>query len=127
MKLFCTVFFLFFTIRVAAQQDNGELSTLLYPEVYLVIELEEEQELPLVEVMAFCKDLELGWIENDEKLILYKVFPTGIGVEKHSLDIQEALIENPRLKPVFIKMYGREYLPTRYQAITHLGKYPNQY
>lgn len=120
MKLFCTVFFLFFTIRAAAQQDHGSLSTLLYPEVYLVIDLEKKQELPLVEVMAFCEELELGWIENEEKLVLFKVFPTAIGVEKHSLDIQEALIENPKLNSLSFKMYGREYLPARYHAIVSL-------
>ncbi|MFD2034186.1 hypothetical protein ACFSKL_05250 [Belliella marina] len=88
----------------------------LYPEIYQVIELEESRGVLLVDLINFCEEQELKLVQKGAQLILFKIYPSFLGVEKATMDLEEKMVQNigPHAKIKSIKSYGREYLPEEF-------------
>ncbi|MCH7398482.1 hypothetical protein MM236_10800 [Belliella sp. DSM 107340] len=91
----------------------------LYPEVYQVIELEQCENAVLADLINFCEEQELTLILEDQQMKLFKIYPSFLGVEKATLDLEEKIAHQIGLhaKVKSIKSYGREYLPEEYHPL----------
>lgn len=90
----------------------------LYPEVYQVIELEECEKTLLVDLINFCEEEDLELILKGQGVKFFKIYPSFLGVEKATLDLEEKITfqNGIHAKIKSIKSYGREYLPKEYHS-----------
>lgn len=121
MKFFLTFFFIFITVRAAGQnQVSIEPVFILYPEIYQIISIEKEEEVPLVELLHFCNEFGMELYEEEGQLFIAKVYPSSLGLERNTLEIKDKLSLKSGIQVKSIQSFGREYLPGKYAWVTRL-------
>ncbi|WP_291787856.1 hypothetical protein [Cecembia sp.] len=115
MRFFFLLFFLFFSVRSAAQvAQDDKPSLLLYPEVYEVIHLintVESQKL-IAEILGDSKQVLWKALENE--IILIKVHASHKDSKKPDEKLESWLNQFIEFTILSNKNYGREYLPQAY-------------
>lgn len=108
-----------FQVMAQDQQKAPINRMVLYPEVYQFIELEDNQEILLTDLMGFCEEQELKLIQKGRQLMLLKIYPSFLEVEKTSNDLKEKIAPHAKIKSIV--SYGREYLPKEYHYLTAIN------
>ena len=128
MKYFLTLFFIFITVRAAGQDRVSiEPVLILYPEIYQIISIEKEEEVPLLELLHFCNEFGMELHEEEGQLFIVKIYPSSLGLERGTLEINDKLSFQPGIQVKSIQSYGREYLPSKYAWATHLKPKTSNY
>ena len=121
MKYFLTFFFIFLTVRAAGQnQVSIEPVLILYPEIYQIISLEKEEEVPLMEIFQFCEEFGMELHEEEGQLFIAKIYPSSLGLERSTLEIKDKLSLQPTIQVKSIQSYDKEYLPVKFAWATLL-------
>jgi hypothetical protein len=128
MKYFITFFFIFLTVRAAGQnQVSIEPVLILYPEIYQIISIEKEEEVPLLELLQFCNEFGMELHEEEGHLFMAKIYPSSLGLERNTLEIKDKLSLQPGIQVKSIQTFGREYLPGKYSWATLLRPKTSDY
>jgi hypothetical protein len=115
MRFFLLLFFLFFSVRSAAQVAYDEkASVLLYPEVYEVLHIQNTIESQNLIVEKLTESEQVFWKVLENEIILIKVHALHPDSKNPDKNLSNMLKRSPQISILSIKRYGREYLPQAY-------------
>ena len=115
MRFFLLLFFLFFSVRSAAQvAQDDKPSLLLYPEVYEVIHLQNTLENQKLIAEKLGESKEVFWKALENEIILIKVHASQPGSKNPDKSLVDLLKQSSEFTILSNKRYGREYLPQVY-------------
>lgn len=115
MRFFLLVFFLFFSVRSAAQVSREDKpSVLLYPEIYEVIYIQNTVETQGLIGEKLIDSENVFWKALENEIILIKVHASHPGSKNQDKSLELLLKPSPEFKIISSKRYGREYLPQAY-------------
>lgn len=115
MRFFLLLFFLFFSVRSAAQvAQDDKPSLLLYPEVYEVIHLLNKVESQKLIAEKLGESKEVFWKALENEIILIKVHASQPDSKNPDKSLVDLLKQSSEFTILSNKRYGREYLPQVY-------------
>jgi len=115
MRFFLLLFFLFFSVRSAAQVSNQDKpSVLLYPEVYEVIHLQNTVESQNLMAEKLGDSKQVFWKTLENEIILIKVHSSNLDAKNPDKSLELLFKPSPEFNIISSKRYGREYLPQVY-------------
>jgi hypothetical protein len=115
MRFFLLVFFLFFSVRSAAQVSREDKpSVLLYPEIYEVIYIQNTVETQGLIGEKLIDSENVFWKALENEIILIKVHASHKDSKKPDEKLESWLKQSTEFTILSNKHYGREYLPKAY-------------
>lgn len=120
MRYFLLLFFLFFSVRSAAQVSNDDKpSVLLYPEVYEVIHLQNTLESQNLIAEKLGDSKQVFWKTLENEIVLIKIHASHLDAKNPDKSLELLLKPSSEFNIISSKRYGREYLPQAYVWCLH--------
>ncbi|WP_194776393.1 hypothetical protein [Pararhodonellum marinum] len=121
MKIFSGILILMvsFSFQVFSQEkeyfESQQVSLIMYPKIYQIIELEDCMETGSSLFKEFLAKNQVDWLETEEGFIMMKIYEDTYQYEKTELIKGLEPMLGPEIRIKSVKAYGWEYLPYNYK------------